>query len=96
MIVHIALFKWKPGVTRGEIEEAISDVRALKSEVDGVTDVRCGENFSKWNEGYTHAFLVLAKDRTALDAYRRHPDHVKVAERIDAMDGGSIGVDFED
>ena len=45
---------------------------------------------------YTHAFLVLAKDRGALEAYRNHPDHVDVAKRIDAMDGGSIGIDFED
>lgn len=96
MIVHIALFKWKPNVSQEAIEKAMADIRALKDKVDGVIDIRCGPNFSKWNEGYTHAFLVLAKDRNALDAYRNHPDHVDAAERIDEMDGGSIGIDFED
>lgn len=96
MIIHIALFKWKPDVTSEAIDEVMADVRTLKEKVEGVLDIRCGQNFSKWNEGYTHAFLVLAKDKMALEAYRNHPDHVVVAKRIDAMDGGSIGVDFED
>jgi hypothetical protein len=96
MITHIALFKWKPDVTSDVIEHVMADVRALKEKVEGVLDIRCGQNFSKWNEGYTHAFLVLTKDRKALEAYRKHPDHVEVARRIDAIDGGSIGIDFED
>lgn len=96
MIVHIALFKWKDNVRQEAIEEAMADVRSLKEKIDGVFDIRCGQNFSKWNEGYTHAFLILARDKEALEAYRNHPDHLDVAKRIDAMDGGSIGLDFED
>jgi hypothetical protein len=96
MIVHIAIYKWKPGTSRNTIETAMADIRALKNKVDGVLDIRCGENFSKWNEGYTHAFVVLARDKSALEAYRNHPDHVEAAKRINLMDEGSIGIDFED
>lgn len=96
MIVHIALFAWKPGVSAREIEEAVGDVRALKNRVRGLIDIRCGENFSKWNDGFTHAFVVTAEDQAALDAYRAHPDHKKVAARLDAMESKSIGFDFAD
>jgi hypothetical protein len=96
MVIHIAIYKWKSGVTKGAIEEAISEIKTLKNKVNGILDIRCGENYSKWSEGYTHAFLVLCKDNKALDAYRNHPDHLKIAKVIDEMDGGSIGIDFED
>lgn len=96
MIVHIALFKWKKGVTKERIEKALDDVRALKTKCKGVIDIMCGENFSKWSEGYTHAVVVLAKDREALQGYRDHPLHKVVAKEIESMEeGNGIGVDFE-
>ncbi|MBI1934764.1 hypothetical protein HYS30_03815, partial [Candidatus Peregrinibacteria bacterium] len=36
--------------------------------------------------------IVLAKNKGSLDAYRRHPDHVDVAQRIDTMELKSLGV----
>ncbi|HLC77267.1 MAG TPA: Dabb family protein [archaeon] len=127
MIIHVALFSWKPGTKEKEINRALNDVIAdqlniqvlhklvtysepsynirilylvnyklLKKKVDGLIDIRCGENFSKWNEGFTHAVIVMAKTRTALDAYRFHPFHKKVADKIEKMEEKSVGVDFED
>lgn len=95
MIIHIAIFQWKPSVSKNDIEQALEDVRALKSKVDGIIDILCGENFSKWNEGFTHAVVVLTKNREALEAYRKHPDHLDVADRIERMEVKSIGIDFE-
>ena len=96
MIIHVALFSWKPGTKEKEINRALNDVKLLKKKVDGLIDIKCGENFSKWNEGFTHAVIVMAKTRTALDAYRFHPFHKKVADKIEKMEEKSIGVDFED
>ncbi|RJQ36365.1 Dabb family protein [Candidatus Parcubacteria bacterium] len=96
MITHIAIFRWKPGTTEEETISIMKDIRTLKGQIDGIIDIRCGKNFSKWNEGYTHAFVVMVRDRDALDAYRNHPLHRSAAEKIGAMDAGSIGIDFED
>ncbi len=95
MIVHIALFKWKSNVSPKDIEQILADVRLLKSKVEGIIEIHCGENFSKWNEGFTHAFVIFAKDRIALESYRNHPDHKDVANRIEKIEGKSIGLDFE-
>lgn len=96
MIVHIALFSWKKGTKEKEIDKALKDVKLLKNKVDGLIDVRCGKNFSKWNEGFTHAVIVMAKTRVALDAYRIHSFHKEVADKIEKMEEKSIGIDFED
>ena len=95
MIVHVALFQWKPGVTQEQVSSALEDVRALKSKVPGLHDILCGANYSKWNDGLTHAVVVLAETQEALDAYRRHPDHVVVGKLIDGMEHRGIGVDFD-
>ncbi|MDB4978922.1 MAG: Stress responsive alpha-beta barrel domain protein [Candidatus Peribacteria bacterium] len=96
MITHIALFAWKEGVSDGQIAKALDDVRALKEKVPGLHDIRCGKNFSRWAEGYTHAVVVSAQDKDSLEAYRNHPDHVIVAKLIESMESKSLGVDFED
>jgi len=77
MIVHVALFTWKDSAKASEIKATLKLVKSLKNKVDGLLDIRCGENYSKWNEGYTHAFVVTAKNQKALDAYRKHPVHKK-------------------
>ena len=84
--MHIALFKWKKGATKEHVDKALDDVRALKTKYKGVIDIMCGENFSKWSEGFTHAVVVLAKDREALQVYRNHPLHKVVAEEIEKME----------
>ncbi len=86
MIAHIAIFKWKQNISESEIEQVFMGLRKLKSKVNGLIDIFCGENFSKWNEGYTHAVVVLAKNRKALEAYRKHSDHEDIAARIENME----------
>ncbi len=38
----------------------------------------------------------MAKTKVALNAYRIHPFHKKIADRIEKMEEKSIGIDFED
>ncbi|KKR27180.1 MAG: hypothetical protein UT60_C0059G0036 [candidate division CPR2 bacterium GW2011_GWD2_39_7] len=46
MITHIAIFKWKPEVTKEEIEEAFNEIRSLRDKVEGLSDILCGENYN--------------------------------------------------
>lgn len=96
MITHIAIYKFREGSSEKEINIALLDVKALKDKVAGLSDVLVGKNYNKWNEGYTHAIVVLAENQGALDAYRAHPDHEKVVKVLDEMEDRGIGIDFED
>lgn len=95
MNVHIALYKWKPGVSDSDIDQALHDVEALADKVPGIEEISTAENTSKYSEEYTHVILVRGNTQAAIDAYRAHPDHAKVAEQIEAMEESGIGIDFE-
>lgn len=94
MQIHIALYKWKPNVSSRQIENALKEVEALKAKVPVIAEISTGQNASKYSEGYTHVILVRGQDQTALNNYRSHPDHAKVAKVIEAMEEHGIGVDF--
>ncbi|MCX6816246.1 MAG: Dabb family protein [Candidatus Aenigmarchaeota archaeon] len=95
MIVHIALFQWKKGTKEKEINKILGDIRALR-EIKGINNIHCGENFSRWAEGYTHAVVVLAKNTSALKAYMEDPVHKKIIEKIEKAEKKSMGIDFEE
>jgi heme-degrading monooxygenase HmoA len=94
MYIHIALYKWKATATAETIRAALDKVKALADKVAGLIEVTWGENSSKYGEGYTHVILVRAENEAAIEAYRNHPDHEKVAKEIEAMEDHGIGVDF--
>ena len=95
MIIHIALFKWRTGVSEEEIVRVMGEIQSLKEKINEVTELYCGKNFSKWSKNYTHAVIVKVKDREALEAYRSHPLHLPVAKRMEELEEDSIGIDVE-
>lgn len=95
MNVHIALYKWKADASPEDIRQALRGIEALAKKVPGIVEISAAENKSDYSEGYTHVILVRGTSQAAIDAYRAHPDHVKAARKIDAMEGHGIGADFE-
>ena len=94
--IHCALFKWKDGTTNAEIEHALQLVRDVKDRVPGIRGIYCGENTSKWSQGFTHAVVVIGEDQKAIDAYRADEVHEEAAKIIEAMELDGIGIDFSD
>lgn len=95
MVIHIALFKWRDDVSEKDISQVMADIKSLKGKINGITELYCGKNFSKWSKSYTHAVIVKVKDREALEVYRNHPRHIPVAKRVEELEKDSIGIDIE-
>lgn len=95
MLIHIALFAWHDDVSQSEITNIFAQLRTLKENIDGVQDLYCGKNFSQYAEGFTHAIVVLLENRESLNAYRSHPEHVRLAKKLESLEKKSIGIDFE-
>ncbi len=95
MFTHIAIFKWKQGTNKTDINAALAEVEALQNKIPDIIEIRTGENQSRFSEGYTHVVLVRGKDKEAIETYRKHPWHLLVAAKIEAMEEHGIGVDFE-
>lgn len=83
-LLHVAWFRFEPGVDPKRIEEHLRSVRVLKDRVPAVMDVRCGPNVSDRAGGFTHGIVVTLADREALAAYLDHPAHVPVATALKA------------
>lgn len=95
MIIHVALFKWKPEVASDDADQVISDIRALKEKIPEITSVYAGKNFSKSAKDYTHAVVVTFNNREGLQTYRNHPMHQPIADLCDRMEADSVGFDFD-
>ena len=94
--IHMAIFKWKEEATTEQIDDALQLVRDVKERVPGILEIFCGNNTSKWSQGFTHAVVVVGETQESIDAYRKDDVHVKAAEIIEAMELDGIGIDFHD
>jgi len=96
MFIHIALFRWKESVSVDQIEQAMNQIRELRTKVPDIIDIRCGLNTHSESKGLTHAVVVLARTEQAIQNYRQHPDHELAAAVIGSLEADGLGCDFED
>ena len=95
MIIHIALFKFKQEIPKGQVEKVMEEVRIFKDKIPQIVEIYAGKNFSKHSRGFTHAIVIKFLSSKDLDAYRAHPNHKPIADELEEMEEDSIGVDFE-
>jgi antibiotic biosynthesis monooxygenase (ABM) superfamily enzyme len=94
MIDHLVLLASREDASSQDIEDLISSIRGLKDTVPGVVDLSVGENFSPRSGGYTHGIFVRFESVEDLQGYMKHPDHLAVVEKLDALTE-RIVVDYE-
>jgi hypothetical protein len=94
VIDHLVFLAAREDASPEDIEDLISSLRRLKDTVPGVVDLTVGENFSKRSGGYTHGLFVRFEDVEDLREYLKHPDHLAVGEKLDALTT-RIVVDYE-
>jgi len=95
MIIHTALFTWKPGTSDTQLREILDLLKELNA-IPGIVSIYCGKNEHKESKGYTHGVVVVAETREALDAYRKHPLHDEIVALIEPIEKDGLGFDFED
>lgn len=93
MNVHVAIYEWKAGTQESYVRELLMGIANIEKFLPGV-QIFVGENTSKYGEGYTHAIVVVGAAQADIDAYRAHPEHARLAEKIDAIESRGVGVDI--
>jgi hypothetical protein len=94
MIVHLVCFKYKPDVDQQSRANHRDRLRAL-ADIDGILDLKVGEDFARSERSYDTGLLVIFKDRAALGSYRDHPRHVPVAQSGVGLCASIVAADFE-
>ena len=96
MVTHIVVWKYRADVPQATRDEHRSQLRALRNVVPGIENLTVGFDFLRaWNS-YDIGLMALFRDRTVLDAYTVHPEHVKVVEFGRSIAEAMAKVDFED
>ncbi len=76
-IVHLVLFKLKPGVAKDDprVAAAMAELASLRSCVPGILDWEVGSNFTERPIASDFALYSTFGSRDALAAYVPHPAH---------------------
>ena len=73
MLMHLVSFKYKAG-TSGEARADHRRRLAGLAGLDGVVDLKVGEDVVKSARSYDTGLMVVFRDRAALDAYQKQRD----------------------
>lgn len=88
MIYHLVLLKVRPTATSEELLNFVNGVKSLKA-VPGVISLQIEEvnnavyvGYDDRTKGYTHALLVVLKDKKALEGYDKDSFHNLIKSTI--------------
>jgi hypothetical protein len=94
MIVHLVCFKYNPEIDQLARKNHRQRLLGL-ADIDGVLDLKVGEDIVRSERSYDTGLMVLFKDRAALAAYRDHPRHIPVAQLGTLLCASIVAADFE-
>jgi hypothetical protein len=81
---HVVLFKFKPEVTKAQVQEVVDAFAALPKRIDTITGFEWGTDVSveMKADGFTHCFVVSFADAKARDAYLPHAAHAEFVKLV--------------
>src|SRR5579875_1592458 len=83
---HVVVFRMKENAPKDAVEKALADCHELLAKIPSVRSVRAGRPAAKGTPDvpkmqYDFALLVLVEDADGLEAYLKHPLHLKFVEK---------------
>jgi hypothetical protein len=94
VILHLVCFKYNPNVDAQARDAHRAQLRTLGT-LDGVADLKVGEDVVRSPRSYDTGLSVTFRDRAALDAYAKDPRHVPIAQHGASISEHVVAVDFE-
>jgi hypothetical protein len=96
MLIHIVAWKYRADVPQDAREKHRAMLKALGNIVPGIEDLAVGADFLQAHNSYDTGLFARFQDRSVLDAYTVHPEHVKVVEYGRTIAETMSKVDFEE
>ena len=94
MLLHLVSFKYKADVDAARGAQHRQRLAALHT-LDGVIDLKVGEDVVRSPRSYDTGLAVTFVDRAALDAYQKNERHVPVVQSARRLCEHIVAVDFE-
>ncbi|MFN2576669.1 MAG: Dabb family protein [Pyrinomonadaceae bacterium] len=80
MVTHIVVWKYRADIPPAVREEHQAQLRSLRNIVPGIASLSVGFDFLRAPNSYDIGLSAVFADRSVLDAYTVHPQHVKAVE----------------
>ena len=81
MIDYVVLFRLIDGAPGELVDELIGTLTELSGRLDGVLEYRVGRDAGIRPDNDDFAIVARFRDRSALDAYLLHPEHLAIITR---------------
>ncbi len=95
MLTHIVVWKYRSDTSQNTRDDHVARLRALDAIVPGIESLSVGVDTLHSPKSYDMGLVAIFRDRSVLDAYTVHPDHVKVVEFGHGITETMAKVDFE-
>ena len=96
MVTHIVAWKYRGDAPQEARDKHRSMLKALSSVVAGIDDFAVGADFLRAHNSFDTGLFARFRDRSVLDAYTVHPEHVKAVEFGRTITETMSKVDFEE
>jgi Stress responsive A/B Barrel Domain len=96
MLTHIVLWKYRADAPQATRDEHVASLRSLSSVVPGIVSLSVGFDTLHLARSFDTGLVGIFQDRSVLEAYTVHPDHVKVVNFGRGISETVVSVDFED
>ena len=94
MVKHIVFWNVRDDEEKNHnMDEMKKRLTSLVGKIDGLVSAEVGINYNP--KGYDLALYSIFTDRSALDNYQVHPDHMKVREFVHSVITDRCVVDYE-
>ncbi|MFZ0132743.1 MAG: Dabb family protein [Desulfobacterales bacterium] len=94
MLSHVVSMKFRPEVTKTDIDELDRMLEELPNIIVEIQMYEFGRDVLHTGRSYDYALVALFANEEALQRYQKHPDHLKVLEKLTALCENVITVDF--
>jgi hypothetical protein len=96
MLTHIVIWKYRVEIEPEVREEHVRLLRSLTSVIPELESLSVGFDVLRLPRSYDSGLVATFKDKSALEAYTVHPEHVKAANFGRTISEHVASVDFED
>ena len=95
MLTHIVIWKYRAEVEAEVREEHVRLLGSLPTVIKEIVSLSVGFDVLRLPRSYDSGLVATFQDRSGLEAYTVHPEHVKAASFGRAISEHVASVDFE-
>jgi hypothetical protein len=82
MIIHLVVFRWKPGITSEQIAALERGLGGLPGSIAALREYRFGKDLGLREGNADFGIVATVDDADGLTAYLEHPEHRRVVEEL--------------